>query len=115
MVCLSMGSDPNSACSVVVFQTTQSPGFPANMISKCSDDELLILTTSPRVGFSPELAGFMSTVLMPVTGAIFDSPGVGVVGSGVLRSDLENLKMALPGAVTSSGIRSVSLENASPG
>ena len=112
-----MGAERNSAWSAVVFQTMQScwPLDMSNTICRCSDGELLILTTSPRVGFSPELAGFMSTVLMPVTGAIFDSPGVGVVGSGVLRSDLENLKMALPGAVTSSGIRSVSLENASPG
>ena len=67
----------------------------ATLICRCSDGELLILITSPRVGSSPELAGFMSTVLIPATGAIFDSPGVGVRGSGVLRSDLENLKMAL--------------------
>ena len=110
-----MGAERNSAWSVVVFQTTHSLGFLATMISRCSDEDLLILKTSPRVGFSPELAGFMSTVLMPVTGAIFDSPGVGVVGSGVLRSDLENLKMALPGAVISPGTRSVASENASPG
>lgn len=57
----------------------------------------------------------MSTVLMPATGAIFDSPGVGVVGSGELRSDLENLRMALPGEVVSPSTRSVASENASPG
>ena len=110
-----MGAERNSAWSVVVFQTTHSRRLRAIFISKCSDEELLILTTSPRVGFSPELAGLMSTALMPATGAIFASPGVGVVGSGVLRSFMENLRMALPGAVTSPGMRSVSAENASPG